>query len=108
MARKRHAHTEVGAVLHQQLRHRQAVILELCDCVENGCLSADPDVIHRGTGVDACAAIEQQTCGVNGPELRSHVQQGRSLEQEAAAACAAAVQFRKPAVYELRIGIELL
>ena len=108
MSREFHTHREVGATLHQQLRHRQPSIAELCDRVEDGRLPADAGIIHRGARVDVCAAIEQQPCGFDIAELCGHVQQGRSLKQEAAGARAAAVQFRKPPVHQRRIGVELL
>jgi hypothetical protein len=74
------------------------LIAELCDRMENGRLPADAGTVHGGARVDVCAAIEQQPCGFNDAELCGHVQQGRSLKQEAAGARAAAIQFRKPPV----------
>ena len=76
--------------------------------MEDGRLPADPGVIYRGARVDVGAVIEQQPCRLKSPKLRRHVEQGRSPKEEAAAARAAAVQFRKSAVHELAIRIELL
>ena len=90
------------------MRDRQSSIVELRDRVENGRLPADAGIVHGRARIDVCAAIEQQPCGFNIAELCGHVQQRRSLKQEAARARAAAVQFRKSPVHQLCIGIELL
>ena len=76
--------------------------------MENGRLPPDAGIVHGGAPVDVCAAIEQQPCGFNIAELCGHMQQGRSLKQEAAAARAAAVQFRKSPVHQLWIRIKSL
>ena len=99
--REFHTHPEVGATLHQESRHRQPSIAELCDRMEDGSLPADAGGVHGGARVDVCAAIEQQPCGFSNTELRGHMQQGRSLKQEAAGAGAAAIQFRKPPVRQM-------
>src|SRR5688572_32212713 len=75
--------------------------------MEDGSLPADAGSVHGGARVDVCAAIEQQPCGFSNTELRGHMQQGRSLKQEAAGARAAAIQFRKPPVRQRCIRIEL-
>ena len=89
------------------MRHRQPQIPELCDRVKNGRLTADTGHVDGGARVDIGATIEQQSCGFNAAELCGHVQQRRSLKQEAAAPRAAAVQFGKSPVRQRGIGIEL-
>src|SRR5206468_1557268 len=99
---------EVCTPLNQQLRYRQAPIVELRHRMEDGSLPADAGLIDCCAGIDVRATVKKQRdcCGV--AVFRSHMQQRSSLKQEAAPTGLAAIEFGETPGHECGIGVNQL
>ena len=73
VARELYASRDVCAAIQQELRHRQASIVELRHRMENCRLPADAGIIDRRASIDVRPAVEEQGDRCDAAKFRGHV-----------------------------------
>jgi hypothetical protein len=103
--RKLYANREVCITLKQQLRYRQARIVELRHRMEDCSLPADAGLIDCRAGIDVRGTVEEQRDRREVAVLRSHVQERSSRKRKVAPAGLAAIEFGETPIRECGIGV---
>jgi hypothetical protein len=105
---KFHANCEICTAFNQQLRYRQAVILELRHRMEDCRLPADARLIDCCAGIHVGPTVEEQSDRCKVAVFRSHMQKRSSLKQEETSAGLAAIEFRETFIHESGIAVNQL